>query len=267
VRRVVRAVPKTFARHDLLTYSSAIAFQVLYAALPIALVGLAALGLLGGKSLYTQHIADTLRSDLSPDAFRIVDRTARNAMTSHRGFWLTTGLIVTLWAAGAAVRSMMTALNAIYGTRESRSWRRRLALSIGVGTLAAFCVGAALLSVLGGRLIHAHGLVGALVGLLRWGIALGLLALANAIVIRVVPAKKRPAQWVSVGSGLSILCWLVATLAFGAWVSVVPYSSVYSALATVVLLLMYFHIAAVAFLLGVVVDSALRETVGARRSG
>jgi membrane protein len=256
---------RTFAQHDLLTYSSAIAFQVLYAALPVALVTIAGLGLVGGQSLYTQHVADTLRSTLSPDAFTLVDRTARNAMSSHRAFWLTTGLLVTLWAAGAAIRSMMNALNATYGTSETRTWRRRLLLSIGVGAVETMLVAAALLAVLGGRLVHA-GSLEPLLRFLRWGIALALLGLGNALVIRVVPSTNRPAGWVSIGSVLSVLCWLVATLAFGAWVSFVPYSSVYGALATIVLLLMYFHVAAIAFLLGVVVDSVLRDEVG-RRTG
>jgi membrane protein len=265
VRRLATDVLRTFSQHDLLTYSSAIAFQVLYAAVPVGLAGLAALGLLGGESLYTHHMADTLRADLSPDAFEIVDRTARRAMTSNRGFWLTVGLLVTLWAAGAAIRSMMTALNATYGTTEHRSWHNRLLLSIGVGALVTACVCAALLAVLGGRLVHPDGVPRPLVDFVRWGVALAFLGAANAMVIRFVPATNRPVQWVSVGSLLSILCWLVATIAFGAWVSFVPYSSVYGALATVVLLLMYFHIAAVAFLLGVVVDSALRDEVRDRR--
>ena len=233
--------------------------------MPVGLVALAGLDLIGRPSLYTQHIAPTLRSGLSPESFAIVDRTARSALSSQRSFWLSVGLLVTLWAAGAAIRSMMTALNSIYGTRENRPWPHRLVLSMGVGVLVALCVCAALLVVLAGRLIHPGGSLETLVWILRWAVGLVFLAIANAIVIRVVPATRRPAQWVSFGSLLSIVCWLVATVAFGAWVSLVPYSSVYGALATVVLLLMYFHVAAIAFLLGVVVDSVLRDEVLVRQ--
>ena len=213
MRRLALDVLRTFSQHDLLTYSSAIAFQVLYAAVPVALAGLAALGLLGGQSLYTHHIADTLRADLSPDAFAILDRTARGAMTSNRGFWLSVGLLVTLWAAGAAIRSMMTALNAVYDAEEERSWRNRLVLSVAVGALVTLCVCAALFSVLAGRLLHPGGVAQPFVDFLRWGVALALIGAANAMVIRFVPARNRPVQWVSVGSLLSILCWLVASLA------------------------------------------------------
>lgn len=229
--------------------------------MPIALVALAVLGLVGGQSLYTDHIARTLRDALSPDAYRIANRTAVKAMSSKRVWWATIGLLVTLWAVGAALRSMMGAFNAIYGTDETRSWLRRLAVSIGGGALVSLCVAAALLAVLAGRLVHAPGGLDVLVTVARWSIALAFLGLANALLIRFVPSKKRPVHWVSIGSALAILCWLVATLGFAGWISLVPYASIYGALATVVLLLMYFHISTIAFLLGAVVDSVLRDEV------
>jgi YihY family inner membrane protein len=87
--------------------------------------------------------------------------------------------------------------------------------------------------------------------------------------LRVVPAKHRPIQWVSLGSALSVVCWIVATVGFAAYVSTVSYSSFYGALAAVVLLLIYVHVSTIAFLLGVTVDSLLREEVSRqeRRTG
>jgi membrane protein len=76
-----------------------------------------------------------------------------------------------------------------------------------------------------------------------------------------VPAKKRPVEWVSLGSALCTICWVVATIGFGAYISAVSYTSFYGAAAGVVLLLIYLHVTAIAFLLGVVVDSLLRDEV------
>jgi membrane protein len=264
-RRGASAVAKVFTEHDLLTYSSAIAFQVLYAAVPVGLLALAGLGVVGAESLYTHHIANTLRHHLSREAFDIVNRTAIKAMTAKRLWWATVGLGVTLWGIGAAVRSMMGALNAIYGAREQRSWRRRLVVSIGAGALAAALVFCGILVALVGRLIHAGGALGSVLFAARWLGALLFLIAANAVLIRFVPSKERPLPWVTVGSTLSAICWAVATTGFAAYVSAVPYASFYGALATIVLLLMYFHVAAIAFLLGVVVDSLLRERVSRDR--
>ena len=267
-KKAVGAVAAEFTKYDLLTYSSAISFQVLYAVVPLALVALAALGIVGAQSLYTQHAAHTLQRHLSKDAFHIVDRTARKAMGPERGFWLTVGLIVTLWGVGASLRSMMTPLNGIYGARETRSWLRRLLGSIAGGAIVVVCVYAAMVDVLATRLIHGSGLVDALVFVGRWIVALALLLVTIATLIRFVAAKKRPVEWLSIGSAFAAICWIVATIGFGAYISAVSYSSYYGALATLILLLIYLHVSAIAFLLGVTVDSLLRSEVRKReRSG
>ena len=58
---------------------------------------------------------------------------------------------------------------------------------------------------------------------------------------------------------------LLATAGFGAYISAIPYSSFYGAIAGAVLLLIYLHVSTIAFLLGVVVDSLLRDTVRSRK--
>jgi membrane protein len=260
-------IVELFNRHDLLTYSSAMAFQVLYAVVPLALLALSGLGLVGGQSLYTAHIAPALRHNLSHDAFDIADRTALKAMNGRRIWWATAGLVVTLWGMGASLRSMMTPLNGIYGAREERSWGRRVVTSIAGGAIVTACLFAAILVVLGGRLVHPAGALAVGFFLLRWMVAIVLLLVAIATLIRFVPARKRPLEWISVGSALSALCWIVATLGFTAYVSAVSYTSFYGALASIVLLLIYLHVSAIAFLLGVTVDALLREEVRKRARG
>ena len=261
MRGGVEAIADEFAEHDLLTYSSAIAFQVIYAVIPLAFLAVAALGVVGAESLYVNHIAPTLRQALSKDAYAIANRTALKAMNGKKFWWVSAGLIVTLWGSGAALRSMMTPLNAVYGAEEDRSWLRRMIASIGGGALTIACVIGALLIVWLAPLLNLSGAVGVLFTIGRWAATLALLSAAIATILWTVPAKKRPIEWVSVGSALCMICWVVATIGFGAYVSAVSYSSFYGAVAGVVLLMIYLHVTAIAFLLGVVVDSLLRDEV------
>jgi membrane protein len=261
-KKGISLIAGEFTKYDLLTYSSAIAFQVLYAVLPLAMLGLAGLGIFGAQSLYTDHIAHTLQHSLSHDAFQIVNRTATKAIGPERWWWASVGVVVTLWGVGASLRSMMTPLNAVYGARETRSWSRRLVVSIGGGTIVTLCIYAAILVVLAGRLL---GDFYFLITLARWIVAIALLLVAVATLIRAVPAKKRPVEWITVGSALSAICWIVATLGFGAYISTVSYSSFYGAFAAIILLLIYLHVSAIAFLLGVTVDARLREEVRSRK--
>ena len=259
-RRLSRDVVDEFAKYDLLTYSSAIAFQTLYAIVPLASVALAVLGLVGAQSLYTDHIAHTLHRDLSQQAYEIANRTALHVMDKERYFWLTLGLVVTLWGVGAALRSMMTPLNRVYGARETRSWLNRLLVSIGAGAAVVLLLVGAIAVVLLGRLLSPHGALAVLVFIARWLVALVLMLVSIAVVLRFVPAKSRPLQWISIGSLLCGVCWIGATVGFGAYISFVSYTSFYGALAGIVLLLIYLHVSTIAFLLGVSVDSRLRQT-------
>jgi membrane protein len=271
LRRVAQDVTSEFARHDLLTYSSAIAFQVLYAVAPLTLLALAGLALVGERGVYRDHIAPALRRHLSPDAFAIANRTAGRVMGGERLAWATLGVVVTLWGVGASLRAMMRPLNGIYDARETRSWLRRLLVSLAAAAAVIVGVLGVTAVVLGGRLVHVGGIAAVGFFLLRWLVALALLLAIIALLIRVVPAKRRPARWITVGSLLAAVCWIVATTGFGAYISAVSYASFYGALGGVILLLIYLHVSAIAFLLGVSVDSSLREEVtrakGKRRRG
>lgn len=227
--------------------------------MPLALLGLAAMSLVGEQSLYTDHIAPTLRHHLSQDAFGIANRTALKVMKSRALFWATLGFVITLWGVGSSLRAMMTPLNEIYGAREHRSWTRRLLVSLAGALGVMACLFGVGIVVLGGRLVHPHGVAAPILFVVRWLLAFVLLLATIAVIIRVVPARKRPFRWISLGSLLSAMCWVVATIGFGAYISTVSYSSFYGGLGSAILLLIYLHISAIAFLLGVSVDSQLRE--------
>jgi membrane protein len=263
-KRAVGAVAAEFTKHDLLTYSSAIAFQILYAIFPLSMLALAGLGVVHAESLYTHHIAPALERALSKDAYAIANRTALRVMNGKRYWWATAGLVVVLWGAGAALRSMMTPLNRVYEAEEDRSWLRRLVVSIGGGALATALVLGALLIALLAPLVSLPGAADLAFGLGRWAATLALVLLAIATLLRFVPARKRPIEWISIGSIVCAFCWVVGTIGFGAYVSAVSYSSFYGAVAGFVLLLVYLHVTTIAFLLGIVVDSLLRDEVRRR---
>ncbi len=263
LRRVLNNVWKDFGDYDLLTYSSAIAFQILYAVVPLVLVGLGGLSALGQRSVYTDHIAPTLKRDLSHDGYAIANRTALHVLGPGRVWWISAGLVVTIWGVGAGLRATMKPLNGIYGAREHRSYCRRLVTSLLGGVVVIVCLYAAILLELAGRLVHLGDPW--LFDVARWLLTFLLLLVVIAAMIRFVPAKKRPVEWVvTVGSLITAICWLIGTLGFGVYIRTVSYSSFYGALAAVVLLLVYLHVAAIAFLLGVSIDAQLRREIEAR---
>src|SRR4051812_1879925 len=78
-------------RHELVTRASAIAFRVLYAAVPFALFVLATAGLLRLESLWTEDLAPDIAPHVSAAVFSILDDVALNALGGQRVFWVTIG--------------------------------------------------------------------------------------------------------------------------------------------------------------------------------
>src|SRR5436190_21558836 len=66
---LVRLVLDGFKRHDLLTYSSAISFQILTAIIPFLLFVLAVAGLLDLDDLWRDHLEPQIRANVSGPVF------------------------------------------------------------------------------------------------------------------------------------------------------------------------------------------------------
>lgn len=262
VWRGIYRVHVEFNTHDLLSYGSSIAFQALYAVVPLVLLGLGTLGITGEQTVYTHHIAPSLRRDMSHDAFHIVNTTAQDVMSgSKRIYWTTAGLLVTIWGISGSIRAMFVPLNRIYDTEETRTFWNRLFTSFLVSVIVIACVYAAILDVYLTRLLHPSPVLAVLLFIGRWAGALLMLLLAIGAIVRLAPSKKLPAEWVSVGALLSALSWIGASLLYGAYVSVVSYTSLYGFLALIVVLLAYLYYSSVSFLFGIVVDSLLRDEI------
>ncbi|MCW2966863.1 MAG: YihY/virulence factor BrkB family protein, partial [Solirubrobacteraceae bacterium] len=103
-----------FAEHRLLTYASAIAYQVISALIPFALFALALAGIVGAEGLWTDHLRPDLLSSTSTEVFAVVDKTVGQVLQHKQTFWVTFGLVVVLWELGGAVRATMEALDDLY---------------------------------------------------------------------------------------------------------------------------------------------------------
>lgn len=263
--RGIYSVHVVFNTHDLLSYASSIAFQVLYAVAPLILLALGLLGIFHEQRLYIDHVAPRLRHDMSPDAFRVVDQSARHVMSGKKYYWTTAGLAITLWGISGSIRAMFVPLNRVYGAEETRPFWNRMLMSFVCAAIVMVSIYAAIALTLGGRLLHPPGLaLSILVFVARWGLTLALVLLAIAAIVRLAPAKRLDVEWVSLGALLSAVSWIGASLLFGAYVRLVPYTSIYGVLAVLVVLLAYLYYSAVAFLFGIVVDRLLAEQVKSR---
>lgn len=256
LRALVRDVLAGYERVDLLTYGSAIAFQVLFALIPVLLFGLGLLGWLGLDDGYTKHVVPELKRSTSPDVFQVVDRTVRRVLSSKQLFWVSAGAVMAVWEMSGAMRAIMAVFDRIYGCRRERSFKERYLVS----TLLAISSGTLLLAAV--VIIQ----FGTLVGIPRpvaWVVAVVPLAGGLWLLMRYAPADGHPWSLISAGTVMVLIAWIATSVAFGFYVTqIAEYGSIFGNLATIIIAFEYFYLAACAFLTGALVDSILRERGG-----
>ncbi len=262
MKGLLRELVERFADRDLLTFASAVAFRVLMAIVPMALTAAALLGYLGLQETWNAELRVEARDTLSPDVFRLVDRTAQDALGSKRGLWLTFGVLFTLWQLSAVVRSTSGPLNLAYEVEEDRPWLERTIGSL----LTALVILPLLLGVIvciafGDDLTESLGIGLAPVAyLVRWGFSAVIMLTIVWLLLRFTPAVRQQAQWVSVGSLLVVGGWLVGAAGYVVYLKhIASYESVFGNLASAFVLLSLLYMLAVVFLGGAQVDALLRR--------
>jgi membrane protein len=255
-RDVVRDLVRGYEDNDLLTYASAIAFQVLFALVPLALFGLGMMGLLGVEDTYTKHIAPELRNAVSPDVFRVFDRTVRNVFQSKQGFWITTGAVITVWEMSGAVRAIMDVFDRIYGHGDRRGKLARYRTSFLLAILAGSAI---LLAVVAAQ---AGSAIGGVATVVRWPVVIALLFAAVGGLVHYAPSQRRHLAWVSLGTTLVVAAWVGTSIVFTLYVTdVADYNSIFGNLATVIIVFEYLYLSACAFLTGAQLDKILHDRV------
>jgi membrane protein len=263
-RRTAEATLRAFDAHDLLTYATAIAFNAIFAVIPLALFGLGLLGVLGLEDIWTDHLAPDLRGQVSGDVFAVLDSSVRNVLGAKRLFWVTFGLGLAIWEVSGAMRAVMTVLDRIYHVTRERSRVDRYAVSLVLSAMVtALVVIAALVFELAGPAAHAVAGAGALESVcivLRWPVAAALLLAAVATVVRWAPAEHRHWHWVRFGTALVVGAWLCMSVLFGLYLrNVAEYGSIFGNLATVIVAFEYAYLSAIVFLAGLAVDGIAQE--------
>jgi len=129
-----------------------------------------------------------------------------------------------------------------------------IALALAVGALM---LAAAAVFMLGPKL-------GPVATVLRWPLTVVLLLAAIFLQLRFAPCDHQPIGWVSIGSVLVVVSWLVTSVAFALYIrEIADYGSVYGALSVVIIAFEYLYLAAAAFLTGAQIDQLARERADA----
>lgn len=270
-RELTRALLDGFEQHDLLTYASAISFQILTAIIPFLLFVLAVAGLFHLDGIWQDHVEPEIQANVSAAVFTVISNAVTQVFAGGRLLWVTVGGALALWQVSGAVRAVVGALTRIYGAPIERPFVRRylvsFVLSIAVGgcfILAALCLLFAPFVSIG----DAGVAWDVFAFVVRWALAIALLLLAVGLLVHHAPSTAQPFPWVSLGATIVIAAWLTVSVVFYFYVTeIASYGSVFGSLAAVIVVMAYLYLSTTVFLFGAQLDAIIRAQATGTLSG
>ena len=253
-RRVIHEIQED----DCWGRAAQLAYYFLFALFPFFLVLTTLLGYLPVPNLM-DRLMEMLAEMLPGDALRLVQDNVREIMTSQRGGLLSFGILAALWTSSSAITAIVDGLNRAYDVQEGRPyWKVRLiAVVLTVGLSLFIIVSLVLLTFgpqIGGWIADQVGLGSVFQiawNLLRWPVIVGLIVLAMALVYYVAPDVEQRWQWITPGSLVAVVGWLLASLGFSFYVNnFASYNATYGSIGAVIVLLTWMYVSGFFVLLG-----------------
>jgi membrane protein len=254
---IVRVWVDLFDDHNLLTYASAIALRTFIAAVACSLFALGILGASHERQLWQKTIGPAIAPKVLPHVFSGINETVQLVLSSSSAGLLALASALAVWEVSGIIRASIGALDAIYETHEPRPWWIRFPLSFGLAVIFLAAVLGAIAVIWAG---HVSGGWSIPILILRWPVAVALIALAFELIVRWAPAEHRRARWASLGSLLVVVGWIGETLIFAAYVrSVANFRTPVGSLEVFIFLATYFYIAAIVLLVAMELDELVRR--------
>ena len=236
--------------------SAGVAFYALLSLFPAIIAGVSIYGLVADPKTVQDQIQN-LTKLLSPETADLVGKQlvqVTSGANGALGLATVVGILTALWSASSGMKALITGVNLAYDETETRKFvkLRGLALLLTLG--AMLLVGVALVTIVGYPPI-ADTLPTALrwlVAIVRFVILGGLLVVGLAVLYRYAPDRDQPKwSWVSWGSGIAALLWVLATIGFALYANFFGnYNKTYGALAGIIILMFWLYLTAFVVLVG-----------------
>jgi membrane protein len=273
---VIRAGKESMKDH-ITNLSAALAYYAFLSIPSILLIAVGVFSFVGSRDA-VDEIIQRLETVAPEEALTLVEQTLNRVAETSTGSGYTMiaiGSVLALWTVTGAMDTLMWALNSAYDREETRGFfkRRLTALVMIVLLLIAFLLVFGLL-VLGP---HLSGWIGDAVGLeavvkvlwwtAQWPILILGLFLVFATILYLGPNVDHPRwQFLSVGTTISVLVWLLASGGFALYVSMfASYNKAWGSLAGVIIMLTWLWISGLALLFGAELNAEAERSRELRR--
>jgi membrane protein len=261
-----------FKDDNLTDWAAALTYYAVLALFPAVIALVSILGLVVDRATITRVLTETI-SSIGPSSAVNTFKGPLQQVTGNNGtagIMLIVGLATALWSASGYIGAFMRASNAIYEREEGRGFFKlrpvQLLVTLILVLLAALVV---LALVVSGPVAQA---VGGAVGLgdmavtvfniAKWPAMLIVVTIMLAILYYASPNAKQPKfKWISPGSVIAVVVWILASAAFALYVATfASYNKTYGALAGVVVFLVWMWLTNLAVLFGAELNAEIERS-------
>jgi len=257
---VLKRTAKEFNEDKLTDWAAALTYYAILSIFPALLVLVSLLGLAGQST--TQALINNVGTVAPGPAKQIFTNAVTNLQKSQgaAGILFVVGLAGALWSASGYIGAFMRAANSVWEVEEGRPiWKTIPLRLIVTAVMLILLTASALAVVLTGPLAKT---VGNVVGLgsaavtawdiAKWPVLILIMAFMIALLYYATPNVKHPKfQWVSPGSIVAVVLWIVASALFAFYVgNFGSYNKTYGTLGGVIVFLTWLWITNVVILFG-----------------
>jgi membrane protein len=257
---VFKRALREFSDDNVTDWAAALTYYGVLSIFPMLLALISLLGLFGQSA--TQPLLDNISSVAPGPAKDIVTQAIQNLQKSQgaAGILFFVGLAAALWSASGYVGAFMRAANDVWDVEEGRPAWKTIPLRLGVTALLLVLLTiSAIAVVVTGPLARS---IGDIVGLgstavtvwdiAKWPVLILVVSFMIALLYYATPNVKHPKfQWVSPGSLMAVVLWIIASALFAFYVAnFSSYNKTYGALGGVIVFLTWLWITNNVILLG-----------------
>ena len=255
---------------DIFNRAAQVAFYFSFAIFPLLyfLVSLFGIVLESSEGLRSE-LFSYLRQIMPLSVFELVRKTIDEIVANSSTGKATLGLIIALWSASAGVDAIRSALNSINNLKETRFWVRTKLESIVFTFVVTVLTMVTLAIVFYGWQLVQIGLAGLgfqvtsplVLIAIQWASILLVMLFACEIIYNLLPDFKTFKWiWITYGSLVAIVLWIVLTTGFRTYLSYFnTYNKAYGSLGAVIIMMLWLYLTATALMIGGVINAALAE--------
>jgi len=258
LREFLKILYRHYEDHAILDKAAELSYYFLFALFPFLffLVTLTAYLPLGGA---VQQLLDQLAELMPLSAYELIKSHLQDLVNRPRPKLLTVGLLVAIWSASRGVDALRTALNLAYDVKESRPFWKTQGLALlmtAAGTVLLLL--AVTMIALGGKAgfwlaekAHFGTEFLFIWSYLRWPITALVIMFALALTYYLLPDVEQEFKFITPGSVIGTILWLLATWGFSQYVGHFGnYNVTYGSIGGVIVLMTWLYITGLIFILG-----------------